>query len=690
MMKRDIKEWIRHLDESDFYSLVKDAKTGLDTVGNEKSSLIKEEIRSFSPRSRPPVKGALPAVILRFGIAAAIVIGLAGFLFFMINGMSGLRAVPVITSGRIEVSKDDIGLEMAEGAPFREGESIATGASSSCTFTAGGTLVKMNQHTRIRLAELSKKEVRIGLEYGEIQLDTGGPGEAITIGVPTFGVIARFAGIALVRYGNDSAYIALYEGRVEIRTDTAGEKQRHIQLEAGEDVLFTEGADPVRGRLSGSTGLLLETFSVMADIPVSAGGAGLRIDTGETGVGLFIDDVFIQLFDDSIVLSLSPGEHSVRLEKEGYVPYKEIVALDAMRTKTIKPGLMESDPGHDGNETGSKKRKFGDVETVYAPGSTGTSKNTAVLGFAASSGRIIAVCGDRLVCFDGNGDVAWERIFERKERIVFESTGRIYRGNLYIPTYYKLLVVDIASGSYRESEAPGIIGDGIGMGAKGGLLYMPYPDGMYVFDMNAGTASPEALFVFQNPLTPLLTEKGICLSSFIAPEIALFSYSGEPIRRGKLPAPCVCPPVEAAGYIIAGDNGGTVTKSTSDLEKTADVQLETGIASLAVWRDEYIYAVTVNGKLYRIRFNGMTEAGKITIDKIPDPGIYLYKRPVLIENDILIGTDGGEIAVVDCVDMTVRGMKKISGDPASCPVFLWDDYCYTGTKNGTIFRIEYK
>jgi hypothetical protein len=689
-MNKDVKEWIKGLDDRDFFSLVRETKTGLEGLGEEREHIIKEEIRRFIPEKRRTGKSPLSVNLLRFGVAASIVFILSIFLVFTITELNRISAIPVITSGTILVKKDNVSIEMPEKASYREGETIITGVSSSCTLHIGGAMVRLNEETINTLRTLSKEQVYVLLEYGEILLNTGSFNGKKGFTCATPNTITHFGSIALVRYIKNSTYIALYKGEAEIQTEGIGDSKEIIRLEEGEDILIADGESPVRGRFSDEIGRSLQRFTAMAHVPEPAKGVKVRIDVHETEVSLFIDNTYIHAFDDTITLFLAPADHVIRLEKEGFLPFEKAETFKARGSYSIEAVLQKGPPGDETGDRESGKRKLGSVRELYTYRNKDNPEQSMILGFAGSDNRIVAVTRTQLTCFDRKGNKVWEHAFDSAERIVFDSIPYVYGDTLYVPALYKLLMVNINTGIYDELQAPGMISDGFGMAMYNDVLYMPYPDGIYAFNTKGKPKIPEAFIMFQNPVKPLVTANGLYLSSFIVPETALYSFDGQLKKRHEIAALSVCPPIETGGYIITGDYSGTITRFTQDLRKTASVKIGSGIVALLEGNGTSFFALALSGNLYHISLNDLSILGKITIDKTSDSGIYLFKHPVRIENDILLGTGGGDICVIDCDTFTVRERKKICDEPVSCAVFITDDACFTGTKNGTIFLLEFK
>jgi len=63
--------------------------------------------------------------------------------------------------------------------------------------------------------------------------------------------------------------------------------------------------------------------------------------------------------------------------------------------------------------------------------------------------------------------------------------------------------------------------------------------------------------------------------------------------------------------------------------------------------DHPLLPAPLSGELFKIRIPGLSVQEKIKIDRTSDPGLYLYKYPVQIENDILPGTSEGIVNVID-------------------------------------------
>ena len=334
------------------------------------------------------------------------------------------------------------------------------------------------------------------------------------------------------------------------------------------------------------------------------------------------------------------------------------------------------------------KKKNWTSRKVYQYSDPDNPENNKILGFGVSDDFAVAVTHSSLVCFSSSGTLLWEKKFGQEKRLLFDSLPYIDNSTLYLSTNDKLLVIDIRTGKERFLDASGIVSDGYGFTLVNNILYIPYPDGIYQFNTKENILDPLPLIHVNNPATPLVLDKGMYITSTISNTISLFSLSGESMGEYSMNTISTCSPVMIKGFIIAGDRSGTLYKFSLSLEIKQTLQIESGITSLIADKEHLLYIFTEKGVLYSIDPDTFKSIKKIQVDKIPDPGVYFYKHPELIDSEMFIGTEHGTIFILDRKNGLKAKEIKVSDHAIHCSLYKSGDVLFTGTKNGEIIILQ--
>jgi hypothetical protein len=683
-MSKNSTQWINDMNEEDFFSLSSQMPVELVEPGDETNKKIDEEIQRTRVTDEyfRPKKWVMP--FLKYGVAAACILIITSVLLFTFTRTGQACAITLIKSGTISVIREGKVTGDGDFESYKKGDTLITGDTSSHTLGIDGSVVRLNPETRVSFVQKSEHTILTALDYGEMFIQTGGLTQGPRYEVLTPNATIRFNSCVFVTYREHTTTVALYKGKADVKQGKRDEAGNIWMLEEGECIMIGEAMLPEKTAMSQHMTGYLQAFYEMSEILTHKDRSGLEITTGITNVRLFIDGKSVQDFDENILVYLSTGEHNIRLEKQGYTPYTRIVSLPKNRILSLDTSLH----WHSDNDKIVQKH-LGKANVVHRYTNQDNPNQSVIIGFSGTPVYVLAVTQTSLICFNSTGSLLWEQSFGREEKILFDSIPYIHESTAYVSSYYTLMTIDLATGEHTLHDAPGMISEGFSMTAFNDWLYLPYPDGLYRIRLDGSPDSPQPFITFHNPVQPLVTGEGIYLNSCIFPSLALYSFEGVCKKQIKTSSPSLCPPFIHGSFLITGNDDGTITKLHTDLSHGASLHLGHGISWLSDGKGETFHAFTEEGVLYNVHGNDLSILGEITIDTIPDPTQYLYKRPVRIDYDLLIGTKDGHIMVIDLNSFNAREFLSITDEAISCSIFPVKDAFFVGTKEGKIIRVEY-
>jgi hypothetical protein len=681
-MSKDSKQWIKDLKEEDFFSLSSQIPVELVEPGNEINKKIDEEIQRTLVIDEYPrqTKGVLP--FLRYGIAAAVFIIIASFLIVTFLTGEKIFALTVIKSGPITVIRSGSIIADKRIESYKKGDTLITGETSSHTLRVDESILRLNPGTKITFLQKSKHTIQIILAYGEMLIQTKELRKGQIYEVLTPNATIHFGSCVFITYSEHETTVGLYNGKAHVKRGKTDGKGDTWTLNEGEIITIGETMLPEKTLLSKHLTTYLKHFHEMSERLSVEGRTGIQITTNTSHVNLVIDGRMIQEFNEEILVYLISGEHRIRLEKQGYEAFTHTISL-------FKNKIFPLDTSRHWKKDTSVKKYIGKSNKLYDYTNPDNPDQSSIIGFAGSDMYVIAVTRTSLICFNSSGSLLWKKPFGREQEILFDSMPYIHERTAYMSSYYKLISIDLMTGHYSLYDAPGMISDGFSMTSFKDWLFIPYPDGLYRIRLDISPGRPEPFITFHNPVQPLVTGEGIYLVSCIFPSLALYSFDGVCKKQRETSSPSVCPPFVHGSFLITGNEDGTINKLHTDLRPIASLNLGQGITWLNDGAGDTFYAFTREGVLYNIHLDDLFIPGKIVIDTKPDSSQYLYKSPVRLDNDLLIGTEDGYIVVIDLTSFKVRDSRSIIDKAISCSIFPVKDAFFTGTKNGKIVRVEY-
>ena len=148
-----------------------------------------------------------------------------------------------------------------------------------------------------------------------------------------------------------------------------------------------------------------------------------------------------------------------------------------------------------------------------------------VIGFVEAENFLLCQCLSSLLCFDSELNLIWEKEFGVGEKQLFFASKPVVTDNkIFLDSVNKkLLVLDLLSGDIlKEIAVTGNLNFNYDIPIKDGIIYFPLSNG--VIFLNSKTLQVNRRINFENPSSPLLTENGIFLSSYINKKIAYYDY----------------------------------------------------------------------------------------------------------------------------------------------------------------------
>lgn len=675
----DFDKWIDNLDDTEIRTLSKGLETGLIKPRETREANI---LSSIEREGGVPANhtGVFHSAAVRWLAAAALLLCAIGTGLFFIAGLTHRAEGFVrLTSGTPHLEGTTGSVSLSPGMIVKEGLTLATEEEESCGIQVNDyAILRLEQNSRLAIRLLRSSTFSLELHSGAILVKTKGlePDGYCEIITPAGRI--RFGSTLFVSTTGGSVFTALYEGKARIFQKTSDGSEAAVSLSPGQSITIEENLPAAKDGIPDIIAKQLASFAEAPMLYKKNGAVTLSVTTPARNAALLVDGRQIGTFSIEISLSLPPGRHTIGIIKEGYEESLNEIELLPGRPLSVNIQLIEKIPAIP-SELKSR--------VIYEYADPGAPGKNEILGFASSDDRIVAVTRTSLVCFDPGGSLVWERRFGIKKGIIFDSLPVIVNRKVYLSSNDDLLSFDIGTGEATRHEAPGFMVDGSGFSRSEATLYMPYADGIYRFDTGINIHTSLPFITINNPLPPLVTEKGFYITSAISPELVCAGGNGAIEHRYRLDAVCTCTPVRVNDAVIAGDRSGKLYSFSDRLELIRSLKLENGITSLCAAENALIAAVTENGYLSFIEAPSLLVSQTYPVDKTPDPGIYYYKKPVLIEKNIYIGSTEGKVLSFDGETGRLRNETDVSGRPISCSIYRLKNVLFTGTKKGEILLL---
>jgi hypothetical protein len=616
-------------------------------------------------------------LVVRYALAAAIVCAIGLSLFFFITMIRPVQGIVLLSAGTPGLIEQNETSPLSPGMSVNEESTIVTENDTLCGIQIMEyALFKMNEKSRLTIRKLHKNSFSLDLLEGELLIKTEGLKQGRLCEVTTPGEIIRFGSTLLIRYTDNLTYVALHKGTAQIMKKGVTSPEKIITLSPGEAIYIGESGVPTKKSTPATIVSQLSGFAAYEMIQTGKQNATLSVITNTDNAALIINKKEIERFHNNLSLTLQPGAYTIDIIKKGYRDYSREIELLPGESLSLDIQLVE--------KWVRKEWKWRVIHQYTNPDNPAESN---ILGFASSEDHIIAVTRTSLLCFKHDGTFVWERVFGKKERLIFDSLPYIYKSSVYISSNDTLLSFDILTGEVTLYEAPGIVTDGFGFSLFKNILYIPYADGIYSFNTGKKVLDSLPQIQINNPTPPLVTENGFYITSTISPVIIWADRSGRVKHQYKLTGISTCSPIHVKKSIIAGDRSGRMYAFSPSLDPEQFLQMESGITSLCAGDDTPIYIFTETGILSLVKPDRLTVMEKIYVDKIPETGIYFYKKPVLIENELYIGSRDGILHIIEGKSGLERKKINISCNAISCSLYKCGSTLFTGTKKGEIILL---
>lgn len=323
----------------------------------------------------------------------------------------------------------------------------------------------------------------------------------------------------------------------------------------------------------------------------------------------------------------------------------------------------------------------------FSPEEDGTVK--PVIYVTAGENHIVGLTETGVAGFNKRGSLIWNRKYGVAERISFMTSPVIKQGKVYlVSANRKLVILNLATG--RETgriDLPGGVTYGFPCQILGEKLLVPGITGIFLYDFNKRTAEMLEYVDLRSPTSPLLLDKNIIVSSLVEQKVVSFSEDGFLEWTYILENRSFQSPFLTGGSVFIGDTRGLLYKISPDkgnLESSR--QLPAGITGRFVSTGNTFTVLLNNGGLYKIYPENLSYTKIVQVDRIPDPTSYLFKYPVVLGQNMFIGTDSGKVLVLDKNgNKLISSVELSSTAPVTAGIGEMNGTYFTGNKNGDIF-----
>ncbi len=686
-----MKKWIGRLDFDSIRSLSK-KHDELPDVPADVDARIITAIKGHEPVRERIVRPLSRRPLVRLALAAAtlavVILPLAYFLFFT---SPLVRTAVLFVSGECSVTRDGNDAPVNTATVLATGDAVRTERSSNQAILFGESrLVRLESESEILIQELAGTDIRVGLETGEIFIRSVTTGaKSIPFTVITKNAAARCIGTVFgVRYEDRRTTINVYDGTVYAWP--IGNEDESTAVTGGSSIVFGGGTAPEISRLSSVVSGNLASFSGTGLTGVKTDSATIEVFADTDQVLVTCNGVPAGTFATRAVFRVPAGISALTFRKEGYVTVTETVELKAGEKRALRVSL-EKEPGSNGAMGSGEPERFVILATtkLYSYSNPDDPAKSGIIGFASAREGLAVVTRSSLFLLDASGRLSWKLDFGEKRRLIFESSPLVFGGRLYASSNYAIVSAETASGKeLGQIASPGMIVYGCGMALSGKKAFLPFADGIYALDLASGALSNKPALEIENATTPLVTGGSVYVTSMMKGSISRYSDKGALIADSTLGSFCVSQPVEAGEFIFAGDMAGTLYKFTKSLDPVCTLPLSGGITSILVSGDR-LFAFANDGTCFVVSVKECAPVGSIAIGKAFDELTYLTRKPVLLNGNILIGNDDGELQVIDAESGNYVERVKVSEHAVSTAVHQYGGRLFAGTVNGDVVRLDF-
>jgi len=309
---------------------------------------------------------------------------------------------------------------------------------------------------------------------------------------------------------------------------------------------------------------------------------------------------------------------------------------------------------------------------IIVPQSSGQE---SIIGFYNSGKYLVAVTEQSLLCLLQDV-VLWQY---NPDQSSFFSLPGIYHDRIYVSSRDSLYCFDLKTGiiihqtRHRDTMKPGHM-----LVQYKNIGYLVFASGIYLYDWNTGSISPDPLIPVIDAAIPAFYDKEIYITSYVMKNLSAYSISGEIIWSIQFSDNSSCSPVIVNHSILSGTKNGKLYKTA--FEGRIENEINIGDSILSILHDigNAVFIHTVNNKLYEVNSQSM----KITT-------VYNNVKKGLVSNNTLfLGMPDNSIKIINLVteeenilELPHSAVNSLAGTKNAV---------YAGLEDGSIIKLENK
>ena len=598
-----MKDWIKKLDDSDISTLFDEYKS----LENVPENFDKDIYKFIDKVSQKEVKLGFLSNLFSFpkfiipvtALASFLIIGLISFYNYTNYSRKQDKQISSVrqTQKGAYIIKKGRKSELILDDKISSGDVIKTDVSAECRIKLyDKAIVKINENSKINFVKIEDKDkINLALDYGVVLVNV-----SKLKNNEEFKIITDFAQInvvgtkfAIENKNNKYTQVFVTEGIVKVKPKYKT-KHKFYSINAGKK-LFISKEKILEGKLT------IEDNEKLAEIN------NLEIEE-----------------DDS-------SKNTLRQNlKEKINNTKEHIKEKKREWKIITTYQMEN-----GNDT----------------------KKDKILGFTSVKDYIIAQTETSILCFDPAGTLKWQSNYGDKTGLFFMSLPVIFKNRIYLSSINKkMLVIDLKSGNEKKAIfTSGSICFGNQPVINNEILYLPFADGIYIFDLIKNSLYSKPIISSYNPTTPVFKNNMIYFSSMVDKNISCYDKDSS-VWTISLQDRTFSSPVIIKNYVFISDKKGNIYKISMDGKIINQTNINSGITSALISAQNNLFVLADNGYLYEINLDDLKFNKLIKIDNNFEESIYLYKKIVLINNKLLIGNDSGKVIIYNIEDRNIENL----------------------------------
>ena len=298
-----------------------------------------------------------------------------------------------------------------------------------------------------------------------------------------------------------------------------------------------------------------------------------------------------------------------------------------------------------------------------------------VIGFDIYKEFIAAVTERSIVCFT-HEEILWEYVFDNP---CITAAPTLYNRKVYIPTARSILVYSLSPG-VREGKIDLI--DNMRTGHTiipyKNKLYITLASGIYVYDIASGIMSDSPAIPVIEPALPVFYKNNIYITSYITNNMEAYDLTGCRLWSLALTTGSSCSPFFIENFIFIATNNGIFYKISLEGNIVNHITLNKRITAIKQGKKQTIFLQTDEQMLFAINYT------TLTIEET----LYNVNAVIINNKNIITGKTNGTINITGMY----TGLKSIITLPGSQPFsfICWENIIFTGLKNGSIMKFEYK